>query len=86
VVLSPKKRGLNDIKLIKSLEDLDLGSKENHSGSSSSSSRDPFQELPLAPTSQGSKSDSNASSASLDWKERPEGPLLRFGRLRILAD
>lgn len=86
VVLSPRKRGLNHIKLFKSLEDLDLDSKENDSGSSSNSSRGPFQELPLAPTSQDSKSDHSKSSASWDWKERPEGPLVRFNRLRILAD
>ena len=86
VVLSPKKRGLNDIKLFKSLEDLNLDSTENDFGSSSNSSRDPFQELPLAPISQDSKSDSNTLSASWDWNERPEGPLVRFNQLRVLAD
>jgi len=75
VVLSPKGRELNEIKLFKSLNEL---------SSDATSSKEPFSELPSMPTS--NSVDVNESIASWDWKSSPEGPLIQFNKLRILAD
>ncbi|MCO5566048.1 hypothetical protein L7F22_019723 [Adiantum nelumboides] len=70
-VVSPKGRSLNPIKLKQAIE--------NGQFAANTISTDQLSPLTACESQ-------NGSSTQWDWKERPEGPIVRFDRIRILLD
>ena len=89
-IVLPVVRGLNETKLDKLVSKLSTSAQElqpNQGDSAKANSKtDPAHEDKIELLYDSASYSDQASAATWDWKDRPEGPLVRFTSLSVLAD